>query len=92
MRNLPRIFAWNGIGDRAFRGALASSWHPRKPAIQHQESEMTLLTWALIFAVVALVAGVFGFGGVASAAAGIARILFFIFIVIFLITLIAALL
>lgn len=38
---------------------------------------MTLLTWALIFAVITLVAGVFGFGGVASASAGIARILFF---------------
>jgi uncharacterized membrane protein YtjA (UPF0391 family) len=77
--------------DRAFWGRWGKLV-TLKPAIQHWESEMALLTWALIFAVIALVAGVFGFGGVASAAAGVARILFFIAIVVFLIFLIMALL
>ena len=41
---------------------------------------MSMLYWAIVFAIIALVAGVFGFGGVASASAGIARILFFVFL------------
>jgi uncharacterized membrane protein YtjA (UPF0391 family) len=43
---------------------------------------MSLLKWALIFAVVALIAAVFGFGGIAEGAADIAKFLFFLFAVV----------
>ena len=51
-------------------------------ADHYPEGDFTMLTWAIIFAVIAVVAGVLGFGGVASGAAGIAKTLFFLFIAI----------
>jgi len=41
---------------------------------------MSLLKWALVFAVVALIAALFGFGGIAAGAETIARFLFFLFV------------
>ena len=43
---------------------------------------MTLLKWALIFALIALIAGLFGFTGIAGASAGIAKFLFYLFVAI----------
>ena len=41
---------------------------------------MTLLKWALVFAVVALIAALFGFTGIAVGAEVVARFLFFLFV------------
>jgi uncharacterized membrane protein YtjA (UPF0391 family) len=43
---------------------------------------MSLLKWALIFAIIAGIAAIFGFGNVAEGASDIAKILFFLFLVI----------
>jgi uncharacterized membrane protein YtjA (UPF0391 family) len=48
---------------------------------------MTLLRWAVLFAVIALIAGILGFGGVAGASWEIAKVLFWIFLAIFVILL-----
>jgi uncharacterized membrane protein YtjA (UPF0391 family) len=48
---------------------------------------MTLLRWALLFAVIAIIAGILGFGGVAGASWEIAKVLFWIFLAIFVILL-----
>jgi len=45
----------------------------------HKES-LTMLKYALIFAIVSLIAGALGFTGVAAGAAGIAKVLFFVFV------------
>ena len=44
---------------------------------------ITMLKWAIVFAVISVIAGILGFTGVAAGAAGIAKILFFIFLVLF---------
>jgi uncharacterized membrane protein YtjA (UPF0391 family) len=49
-------------------------------AIDRGGCAMSLLKWALIFAVIALVAGLLGFVGVEGVAADIARFLFFLFV------------
>ena len=56
------------------------------------EQEISMLKWAIIFAVIALIAGVLGFTGVAAGAAGIAKILFVVFLVLFVAVLLFALL
>ena len=42
---------------------------------------MSMLKWALIFALISMLAGVLGFAGIATGAAAFARILFFVFLV-----------
>jgi len=46
---------------------------------------MSLLKWAIVFAIISLVAALFGFGGIAQGSADIARILFYLFLAITLI-------
>jgi uncharacterized membrane protein YtjA (UPF0391 family) len=48
---------------------------------------MTLLRWALLFAVIAIIAGILGFGGIAGASWDIAKVLFWIFLAVFVILL-----
>jgi uncharacterized membrane protein YtjA (UPF0391 family) len=74
---------------------IASVWHvsreakasPRTDRTSFQE--ITMLRWAVVFAVIAIVAGLLGFTGVAAGAATIAKALFFIFLVLFLVAIIA---
>lgn len=54
--------------------------------------EMTMLKWALIFAVIAAGAGLLGFTGIAAGAAGIAKILFVVFLILFVVVVLLALL
>jgi uncharacterized membrane protein YtjA (UPF0391 family) len=43
---------------------------------------MSLIKWAIVFAIVSLIAALFGFGGIAQGSADIARMLFYLFLVI----------
>jgi uncharacterized membrane protein YtjA (UPF0391 family) len=52
---------------------------------------MTLLTWAIILAVISLIAGALGFTGIAGGANRIARILFGLFLALAIVFLILAL-
>jgi uncharacterized membrane protein YtjA (UPF0391 family) len=65
--------------------------HEQRPSVaeipDQEPNIMSLLKWALIFAVIALIAGIFGFTGIAGASADIARILFYLFVVIFVVLL-----
>jgi uncharacterized membrane protein YtjA (UPF0391 family) len=56
------------------------------------QQEISMLKWAIVFAVIALIAGALGFTGVAAGAAGIAKILFVVFLVLFVAVLLFALL
>jgi uncharacterized membrane protein YtjA (UPF0391 family) len=56
-----------------------------------QQTEESMLYWALVFLVIAIIAGFLGFGGVAFAAAEVAKILFFLFLVIFVVMLLTGL-
>jgi uncharacterized membrane protein YtjA (UPF0391 family) len=44
------------------------------------QTEQSMLRWALIFAVIALIAGALGFTGIEAGAADIARLLFYVFL------------
>ena len=46
---------------------------------------MSLLKWAIVFAIISLVAALFGFGGIAQGSADVARILFYLFLAVTLI-------
>jgi uncharacterized membrane protein YtjA (UPF0391 family) len=51
----------------------------------NSHAEITMLKWALIFALISIVAAVFGFTGIAAGAAGVAKILFVVAVAIFLV-------
>jgi uncharacterized membrane protein YtjA (UPF0391 family) len=48
-------------------------------------TEIAMLKWALIFALISIVAGVLGFTGIAAGAAGLAKLLFVVALIVFLI-------
>ena len=43
--------------------------------------DLTMLKYAIIFAVISLIAGALGFGGIAAGSAGIAKVLFGLFLI-----------
>lgn len=47
----------------------------------HHRLGVSMLKYAIIFAIISLVAGLLGFTGVAAGAAGIAKVLFILFLV-----------
>jgi uncharacterized membrane protein YtjA (UPF0391 family) len=80
MRGASYAIAIQGPSQGTRSAELALPRHCSKSG-----SEIDMLKWALIFAVVALIAGALGFGGIAGAAAGVAKFLFFLFVIGFLI-------
>jgi uncharacterized membrane protein YtjA (UPF0391 family) len=50
--------------------------------------DLTMLRWAIAFAIIALIAGALGFGGLESTAADIAKFFALIFVVLFVIALV----
>jgi uncharacterized membrane protein YtjA (UPF0391 family) len=53
---------------------------------------ISMLKWALIFAVVSLICGALGFSGVAAGAAGLAKLLFGLFLLVVVVLLVLAVL
>jgi uncharacterized membrane protein YtjA (UPF0391 family) len=66
-------------------GTWAASWMLKG---KQQTTEISMLSWSIIFLIVALIAAFLGFAGIAGTAAWIAKILFVVFLVLFLVSLI----
>src|SRR5215475_10420238 len=82
---MDRDLAWSA----ASRSRNRSSRH--SVIADGRSQRMTLLKWAVIFALVSVVAAILGFTGISAASADVARILFFVFLVIFLVLLVLGL-
>ena len=66
--------------SRGSRHGIPLAGH-RGPLAGHiDQTEHSMLRWALIFAIVALIAGALGFTGIEAGAADIARLLFYVFV------------
>ena len=96
LRRLPahvlQAFTRRSDPSRAGRLARVVSNISGPALLQGSQQEISMLKWAIIFAVIALIAGALGFTGVAAGAAGIAKILFVVFLVLFVAVLLFALL
>lgn len=72
-----------GMRGRAFYACVTA-------ARVRRGKELSMLKYAIIFAIVSLIAGALGFGGVAAGAAGIAKLLFGLFLVLAIVFLVLA--